>query len=229
MSKKITQLIVLVVFGAFIAMPSYAAEVEDERAWLNITANGPTADVNWRWYLELQPRWRNEGRQFDQAIARTAVYFALNDQSSVWFGYAHVLSYPAGRPNVDEHRLWQQYLVQFEVAPTISLQSRTRLEQRWIENAQDTGYKLRQLFRLSGPTALHEKLKWVIYDEYFINLNSTDYGARSGFDQNRLFLGGNWPLSDQAKLEMGYLNQRINGATTDAENHVLSSAINFSF
>jgi hypothetical protein len=34
-----------------------------------------------------------------------------------------------------------------------------------------------------------------ISDELFVNLRDTDWGARAGFDQNRLFIGpgSSWP------------------------------------
>jgi len=69
----------------------------------------------------------------------------------------------------------------------------------------------------------------VFYDEYFINLNHTDYGARKGFDQNRAFLGGNWALNPDTKLEIGYLNQYVNTKQADLMNHVFSTTLNFSF
>jgi hypothetical protein len=214
---------------SLLGLPSLAAGVEDDRVWLNINANGPTADPAWRWYAELQPRWRDEASTLDQTIARTALYFSLTKQSSVWFGYAHVKSEPANRPDFDENRLWQQYLYQFSPIDGMAWQSRSRLEQRWIEHSQETGHKFRQMLRLSVASSLHPSLAWVAYDEYFINLNSTDYGARKGFDQNRLFLGFNWALDDRTKLELGYLNQRVNTTQADSVFHVLSTTLNVNF
>jgi Protein of unknown function (DUF2490) len=202
---------------------------EDGRFWLNINAVGKLPAEGWHWYAELQPRWRHEGSEFDQLLIRPAVYYALNDRSSVWLGYAHVNTHPAGRSSFEENRLWQQYLHNFEPIYDVKIQSRTRLEQRWLENSDDTGYKLRQLVRLTTHSSLHPKLTWVVYDEYFINLNTTDYGARKGFDQNRAFIGVNWALSQTARVEVGYLNQFVNGRNVNAENHVLSTTLNLNF
>lgn len=202
---------------------------EDGRFWLTVNATGQLPAERWHWYAELQPRWRHEGSALDQVIIRPAVYYALTEHSSLWAGYAHVVTHPAGRSAFEENRLWQQYLYNFEPIYDVKIQSRTRVEQRWLENSDDTGYKLRQLVRLTTPSSLHPKLTWVAYDEYFINLNSTDYGARKGFDQNRAFFGANWALSQHAKLELGYLNQYVNGRTANAENHVLSTTLNLFF
>lgn len=208
---------------------SVADTQEDVRFWLNVNATGNLPAEGWHWYAELQPRWRQEGSALDQLLIRPAVYYALTERSSLWVGYAHVTTHPAGRANFEENRLWQQYLYNFEPIYDVKIQSRTRVEQRWLENSDDTGYKLRQLVRLTTPSSLHPKLTWVVYDEYFINLNTTDYGARKGFDQNRAFIGGNWALSQHAKFELGYLNQYVNGRTAHAENHVLSTTLNLSF
>ncbi|WP_036302350.1 DUF2490 domain-containing protein [Methylotenera sp. L2L1] len=208
---------------------AYAESVEDGRVWLNILANGATGIDKLRWYMELQPRWREEGSRLDQTLLRPAIYYKLTEQSSLWAGYAYVVTDPSGKSAFDEHRVWQQYLYQFAPIDNVSIQSRTRLEQRFIENSDDTGHKLRQMFRVVTPSGVHFKLSWVFYDEYFINLNNTDYGAQKGFDQNRAFLGGNWALYPDTKLEIGYLNQYVKTKQADLVNHVLSTTLNFSF
>ncbi len=203
---------------------------EDGRYWFNVNATGAMSLENWRWYAELQPRWRDEGKHFDQVLVRPAVSYALSKQASVWLGYAYVVTDPAGRPSFEEHRLWQQFLYNFEPIYSLNIQSRTRYEQRFIEHSNDTGYKLRQMFRFTLPSSFSQQLQWVFYDEYFINLNDTDYGAVRGFDQNRAFLGVNWAFNPQTRLEVGYLNQYVNRRqNVDAENHVLSTTLMLSF
>lgn len=206
-----------------------ADTIEDGRYWLNINAVGALPIEGWRWYAELQPRWRNEGDDFDQLLVRPAVYYALTPKTSLWFGYAHVNTHPAGRASFEENRLWQQVLHQFDDIGALKIQSRTRLEQRFLENSDDTGHKVRQLIRLTYPSPISERLLLVAYDEYFINLNDTDYGARRGFDQNRAFVGVNWAFDARHRLEVGYLNQYVNGTKIDAENHVLSTTLSINF
>jgi hypothetical protein len=213
----------------FLTTRACAESVEDGRAWLNLTVTGALPTEGWRWYAELQPRLREEGAHLDQVLMRPAVYYQLTEQSSIWAGYAHVVTHPAGKSAFDEHRLWQQYLYQFAHINNIAIQSRTRLEQRFIENADDTGHKLRQMLRFVASSGVHPKLSWVFYDEYFINLNNTDYGAQKGFDQNRAFLGGNWTLNPEAKIELGYLNQYVKTKQANFMNHVFSTTLIFSF
>ena len=213
-----------------LACRAHADTIEDGRFWFNVNATGPTAVENLRWYVELQPRWREEGAQLDQVLLRPALSYGLNEQASVWLGYAFVVTHPDGRPSFDEHRYWQQFLYNFTPIHSLNIQSRTRLEQRHIEDSSDTGHKLRQMFRFTLPSHINPKLQWVFYDEYFVNLNDTDYGAVRGFDQNRAFVGVNWAVNKQANLELGYLNQYVNRSNNiDLENHVFSTTLFLKF
>lgn len=207
----------------------YADTREDGRFWLNINAKGSLPVEGLGWYAELQPRWRQEGSTLDQLQLRPALFYKLSAQSTVWLGYSKVISHPAGQANTHEDRLWQQFSYQFDPIANMNITSRTRFEQRWLDNGDDTGYRLRQMFKLSRPIDSIPNASFVVSEEYFVNLNDTDWGARSGFDQNRLFLGGAYKLNPTAKIEMGYLNQYVNGARFDRMNHVLSTAVEFNF
>ena len=56
-------------------------------------------------------------------------------------------------------------------------------------NGNDTGGRFRQFFKFNWPFAFHPAASLVSWDEVFVHLNSTDWGARQGFDQNRGFVG----------------------------------------
>lgn len=217
--------------GVFVFSNNVAhAEIEEDgRLWLNVNAKGKLPVEGLNWYAEIQPRWREEGKNFDQLLIRPAIFYKLSGKSSIWLGYANVNSHPAGRSTTTEDRLWQQFTYQFDPIADVSITSRTRFEQRWLDNTNDTGYRLRQMIKAARPIASVPNLSWVVSDEYYINANDTDWGARSGFDQNRLFLGGAYKINPTAKIEMGYLNQYVNGAKVDRMNHVLSTTVEMSF
>ena len=65
-----------------------------------------------------------------------------------------------------------------------------------------------------------------IWDEVFIHLNDTNFGARTGFNQNRLFAGIGWDHDpqDRWRSEIGYLYQEVNipGAGNNISNHIVS-------
>lgn len=206
-----------------------ADNVEDGRIWLNLTLQGDLPAQGWRWYAELQPRWREEGRDLDAVLVRPAVYYKLSASDSIWFGYGYIPSYPASGGMRYENRLWQQYLHAFDPWNGIALSSRTRLEERRLEDGDDTGYRLRQMLRASRQFAANPAWGAVVWDEVFVNANDTDWGARNGFDQNRAFVGVSYAFSGKAKVEAGYLNQYIRTVGDDRMNHVLSAALSINF
>lgn len=226
--KKQTLNLLAMGLMAFIASPAHALE-EDSRAWLNMQATGSTSIQNVRWYMELQPRVRDDFRERDQFFIRPAIIYVLAPKTSLWLGYAYARTNVDNPLLRDEHRAWQQVLHEFVPIDGIRLRSWTRLEQRKFESAGDIGHKIRQRVATNIPFAHYPNLSTLISNEYHHNLNSTDYGARSGFDQNRLFLGLAWKVSPQSLVEIGYLNQYINRRNEDAMNHVLATTLYYNF
>ena len=215
----------------FICMQNVAlAETEEDGSiWFNVNAQGKLPVENLNWYAEIQPRWRAEGDHFDSLILRPGIFYKISSKSSAWAGYANVRRHPAGRSTVEENRLWQQFLYNFDPIYGVNLQSRTRLEERWLEGGSDTGYRLRQLIRLTKPLELQPRFLFVVWDEWFVHLNNTDWGANKGLDQNRLFVGASWAIKPNALLEIGYLNQYVNMQDVNKMNHVFSSTLNLNF
>lgn len=226
--KKHTLTKLAISLMALIVFPAHAAE-EESRTWLNMQATGITSIQNLRWYMELQPRGRDDFRERDQFFIRPALIYTLAPKTSFWLGYAYVRTYVDNPLLQDEHRAWQQLLHEFEPIDGIRLRSWTRLEQRKFESAGDIGHKIRQRVAMNIPFAHQPNLSTLISNEYHHNMNSTDYGARSGFDQNRLFLGLAWKASQQSLVEIGYLNQFINRRNEDAMNHVLATTLYYNF
>ncbi len=107
--------------------------------------------------------------------------------------------------------------------------SRTRLEQRHREGFSDEAYRVRQMLRAERPCGFSPQLSWVAFNEVFVNLDQTHWGARRGLDQNRAFIGINWKLNAIANADVGYLNQFVNTRAVDRENHVLMTTFRFNF
>ena len=64
---------------------------------------------------------------------------------------------------------------------------------------------------------------FVVSDEYFANINKTNYGADDGFDQNRAFAGIGYNFDKNIKTEIGYMNQYIRKAkAADRMDDILS-------
>ena len=142
-------------------------------------------------------------------------------------GYHYQHNNPAPGITSDEHRFWQQLM-----APVVrrnngfALVTRWRLEQRTFENASDLGWRMRMLWRVQQPLDGPGTAGPLAWSETFLALNSTDWGARGGFDQQRSFVGWLQPVGRRLNLEAGYLHQHVRRPGPDAGNHVLSLTLN---
>lgn len=224
------RLIAFLILATLISCKNAIAEtIEDGRYWFSLYTQGPLPKENFYWSLDIHPRWREEGRHFDTLILRPSLIYKITPKTSIWTGYDTINNHPAGQSSFQENRLWEQVMHQFEPFGALTLTVRTRFEQRDREDYSDIAHRLRQMVRATTPSNLHQQLSWVVWDELFINLNQTDWGVMRGTDQNRLFLGANWKFDELSNLEVGYINQYVNGKTIDRENHIISSTIRFNF
>lgn len=197
-----------------------APALADEQAWLAGIATGPVQGKLVTW-LEVQPRLTDGAGRLGQTILRPAVGVQIDPATQLLLGYAFIESYPDGLPARREHRLWQQALVRLAGTPGKAvLVSRTRLEQRFPEGSDETGWRLRQFLR--GQVWLDERWSLIGISEAFVGLNRTEWGQPARLDQVRNFAGFGRPLSKRLTLEAGYLNQRIVRGGPDATNHVLN-------
>lgn len=200
---------------------------EDWHTWGAIVATGKLggADSPLRYWLEGQGRFNDDSSRFNQGILRGAVGRDIAARATLWAGYAFIPSDPQNRrDDIVEHRAWQQLTWSAEQPVAgFALATRTRLEQRTIESANDTGWRFRQLVKLTRPLGTGGVAYWSFWDELFVNFNDTDWGADGGIDQNRVFAGIGIKLAASAKAEIGYMNQFVRRANRDdAHNHILS-------
>jgi hypothetical protein len=134
-------------------------------------------------------------------------------------GYAWVPAFSADS-TVNEHRSWQQMIFKGTTPTGFALQSRTRFEQRFRAQG-NVGFRIRQFARLGWQPNPDSPLGVVVWDELFVQLNDTDWGASSGFDQNRIFAGGFFRTSAHTRLEAGYLRADLDRGGPQQQ-HVLS-------
>ncbi|MFM7389252.1 MAG: DUF2490 domain-containing protein [Vampirovibrionales bacterium] len=151
------------------------------------------------------------------------------------------------RNYLNEHRLFQQVLIQHET-PHTRLTHRTRLEERFIEGTSETALRARHLSRVVIPLGQKQALAkqpsasniprkappitpwaFVVYDEAFVHLNTVEKGPVAGFDQNRAFVGVNRRFNKYINAEAGYMNQIVNrrAGVSDRQNHILMLGLNF--
>lgn len=155
-------------------------------------------------------------------ILRPGVGWRVADFLSLWVGYGWVPVFTDGAGTVHEHRIWEQVILQHRTPSRIALQSRTRLEQRFSTAGDDLGWRVREFLRFAWQPSPDVPLGGVMWDELFLGLGDTDWGAPGGFDQNRLFLGMFLKAAPWARFEAGYLSVYVRRATGDLLAHVLA-------
>lgn len=207
---------------------SDAQVLDDTGLWFAAFGNGRfdslEKDSSLRWWFDAHYRLRDDAGGFNQSILRPGVGVAINENSALWLGYGWINTSPVTGSSFDEHRFWQQWTFAPSVNDWLFL-NRSRFEQRWLESGDDVGLRWRQLIR--GQRILSDCPQWslVLWDEVFFHLNDTDWGAETGLDQNRAFLGFGFKRCKHARTrtEVGYLNQFINRqGDVDGMNHILS-------
>lgn len=189
----------------------------DFRLWapVYLTVNLPNRFLA---YMEVNTRIGDDVTNIDQLLLRPAIGYKLTDNLSIWQGYAWVGNFNQPHtfpqsPFFEESRIYQQvnYTTTFG---SVKFLSRTRLEERWIEHADGTAVRFRQMFRVMYPLPMAPDIGLVMYDEVFANVNTvgsiTGKGPQAGFDQNRFFLGINKAFNQYFNVDVGYQNQMLN-------------------
>jgi Protein of unknown function (DUF2490) len=157
------------------------------------------------------------------------VGYQVTPHVSVWQGYTYTPGWNAKtNDRRDEHRLFQQVLVENKWKQ-VSWLSRTRLEERFIENTDSTtGYRMRQFVRMQVPISKNKKWAAVVANEYLINLNTVPNAVKAGYNQNILFVGLNRQLNKHFNVEGGYGLQTINRVNVaDQFNHIIQVQVNY--
>jgi hypothetical protein len=217
-------LCLLVLLSAFHQSTS-AQTIDDVGQWSALFSQDRfSPDSQLRWWFDGHYRLFDDSDGFGQSIIRPGIGLDVRENSALWAGYGWIRTSPIQGEDIDEHRIWQQWTWSRTVDP-LKFAARTRFEQRLIESSDDTGLRLRQFVRGQKDLGPCSKRTFVVWDELFIAFNDTDWGQRSGFDQNRIFVGFGFKKHHSSKwrVEIGYMNQTVNQrGPTDRSNHVLA-------
>jgi hypothetical protein len=196
------------------AAPALAAE-DDANAWLGQFATINATDKIYV-RLEAQERFTNDAERLGQLLLRSLVAYRINDKVNAGVGYAFVLTDPIGPAKLNEHRTYQELNIRLIDKGGVTLDSRTRLEQRTFEEREDTQWRLRQFVQLRAPISQRNKI--VAYTEPFVEL---DQGSvqRGGLSIWRNFVGVSVPLAKGIEIVPGYLNQHVFRDGQDRSDH----------
>lgn len=196
--------------------PAAATAESDANIWLGqfVTIKA-TEKVYVR--LEAQERFTNDANRLGQLLLRSLVGYRLNRNVNIGAGYAFVLTDPVGPIKLNEHRFYQELNVRLlSTEGGLTLDSRTRFEQRTFEEREDTALRLRQFIQLRVPVSGANKL--VASTEPFFELNETSV-QRGGLSIWRNFVGVSVPLAKGVEIVPGYLNQHVFRDGEDRSDH----------
>lgn len=189
--------------GAFVASPASARS--DSQLWAATAVNVNLAP-KWRISEEVVARFSDNRNGLYEVESSTLLGLKLNKQVTLAAGYVHDPLYADGDFVTVERRAREQVTVDgFAKLGSGKFSARLRAEQRWRDNADGTGWRLRPYLKYSMP--LVGKASLNLSNETFFNLNRTSFQGRTGVDRMRNLVSVSVPLSKQLTGEAGYMNQ----------------------
>ena len=215
--------------AAVMAAPATAALARDDgQAWLS---GGATIKLNGRWRFseDVIARFSDNRNGLYEIESSTLLNFRVSKNVTLAAGYVHNPQFSDGDFTVLERRAREQVTVDnIAKLGRRKLSARLRLEQRWRENADGTGWRMRPYVKYSAP--LKGKTSLTLSSEVFLNLNTTSFQRQDGLDRLRNLIAINTPLLKNVTAEVGYLDQHgfVRGGE-DTSDHVASLSLSASF
>jgi hypothetical protein len=202
--------------ASLLSTPALAAS--DEQVWANGSVTVKLSD-RWRLQEELTGRFSDKKDGLYEVESNTLLGYRLNKVVTLWAGYTHDPQYSGGDFTVMEHRAREQVTFDgFAKLGKGKLNGRVRLEQRWRDGIDGTGWRLRPYLKYSVPIAGKTALN--VSTEPFFNLNTTTFQRQSGLDRVRNLATISTPLTGKLTGEAGYMNQHgfVRGGPDTSDN-----------
>ena len=220
----------LLLVPALLAGIPCPALADDFQQWLSASAK---TDLSSKIVVsdELVARFSDDRNGLYELENSLLLGYKLNPKVTAWAGYVHNPSYNAGEFTVMERRAREQLTIDnFARLGKASLSGRLRLEQRWRDGIDGTGWRTRPYLKLALPLGGKGAPSLNLTEEAFINLNNTAFQSKDGLERLRTAATVSVSLSKVVKLEAGYLNQhRFVSNGPDTDDHVLTASIGLSF
>ena len=203
---------------AGLLLPTAASASSDSQVWATASATVKVAD-KWRLSEELTSRFSDRRNGLSEIESNTLVGSRLSKVTILWAGYTHDPQYSAGHFTVMEHRAREQAtfdnILQLGRA---KISARIRLEQRWREGVDGTGWRLRPYVKYSFP--IRGKTALNLSSEPFVNLNTTSFQRTGGLDRVRNLVSVSTPITGRLTGEAGYMNQHgfVRGGKDSSDN-----------
>ena len=198
------------------SLPGFASGQNDIfGVWGTVKLQGDlrllSPDLNkFKWLAFNQTRTRDDsskGSRYFQNLLFGQLGYQLNNNASVWLGYAHIWTSPLNKSSFEEIRPFQDFIWNQKIS-SFKFVSRSRMEQRVRESTGNVGYRARQLLKISHPLPFIDGLSAYIGDEIFFHLNRNKFGKK-GFSQNRAFTGLSYQVTEKSGVDLGYMGQYV--------------------
>lgn len=225
--------ILFLVLFAVLSFNQLSAQTKHETSAWFMFVNATKFNTKWGLHFDAQLRSGDDLKYLKNVLIRPGLTYYINKNSNATVGYLlNTTNVENSSDNLIEHRIWEQYIVNHKLS-SIFASHRLRLEQRFIDQnvANDVfSQRFRYFFRLIQPLQKQQdtfaKGAFVaLQNEIFLNIQNKDQLNGRLFDQNRLYLAAGYRFSPKLDIEAGYLNQAINGRTSNTVNNVIQLAL----
>ena len=182
---------------------------------------------NWNIQSDFQYRLRQVPDQKSQLILRAGLgYNFTPGNNNLLLGVAYVQTdfsdAYANKPNLEEKRIYQQYLFKQNIK-NIYATHRVRLEERFLPN--EFGLRSRYFLAIQRPLnhkALNKNAVYAsFFNELFVDIKHTK------FDRNRFYAGLGFAINNEIRVETGYLIQAQKNSTRGQLQFVLYNNLSF--
>lgn len=191
------------------------ALARDVQGWGTLAVTAPLDD-GWQLGGELSLREAANERE-SQMLLRLQAGREVSDGLVLWLGYVRQKTFnPDARDGLEQRATGEANWAVGRLGP-FRVNSRTRLEARFIRGTEGTSWRLREQLRLLYGIGKVDVAAGV---EPFVALNQT-VTARRTFEQLRLTGNVLVPLAKGAVLDIGYTHQRLYRPGTQVVNHVV--------
>ncbi|UGU16442.1 DUF2490 domain-containing protein [Sinomicrobium kalidii] len=210
----------LVLAAYFLIPDTTSAQVDENKtgAWYMYFWNTTLKDSRFGFQGDIQYRNWDVMGDLEQLLLRGGVTYQP-EKANIKFtlGYGYVLSGEFGDSNAtsEESRIYQEALLPHKLADRFYLTHRFRFEQRWVQS-QDFRTRLRYNLFLNVPvnqvTLDKGAIYLALYNEVFIN-GQKEVGNGNTveiFDRNRLYTAVGYSISDNLRVQAGYMRQSTN-------------------
>lgn len=190
---------------------------------------------------DIQVRSTDEIKQLQTFLFRTGVNYHLKKNIVITAGHAYIRNKKiVGDLSgfTPEHRIWEQLIVTHKLK-TVLINHRFRIEQRFMGKTVVSGnplsdghkfanrfrYFIRNILPFKKTNEFKKGMFAALQNEVFVNFGNNDAVNGKFFDQNRLYLATGYRFGSKADIEIGYLNQYVNGRDRQfTKNNVLQLA-----